>query len=118
MPVAIPRPWIMATEQGEIPGWKLAPLRKVMFVGPGSTEVSENDVLTEPTEAVMVIGPALCPADTATCARPFASVFAVAALSVAEPPATAKATWAPETGLPLASVTRTTIGAPKAVPVW
>src|SRR5437764_2476366 len=87
-PGASPGATMVAMLHGEIdPGWKSAPFRKLTAVscGPGGTTVNEKVVLKLPTDAVTVAAPVPLPARAVTCARPFASVVALNAESVAGP---------------------------------
>src|SRR6476660_3963810 len=85
---AIPAPKMVTMPPGTTPGAKLAPLRnpEMVRLGPGSLLVSANDAVKLPTVAETEIGPGVAPAVTVMEALPEASVFAVAAESVALPP--------------------------------
>src|SRR5580704_2875914 len=105
-------------EPGEAPGGKLAPLTIAVMVGPGggtAVAVSANSAVKPPDEAVTTMLPGVEPAVTVIDACPLLPVGTVAALSVALPLVTAKATLTPATGLLLAFTAWTTNGIEKAV---
>jgi hypothetical protein len=78
--------------------------------------VKTAGTLTPATDALMVTVPTVAPRVTVIWACPLAPVTALALLSVALPPVTAKLTERPGTKLPLASLTCTTKGLGSAVP--
>src|SRR5581483_170487 len=108
-----------------VPAFPL-PLTRVRFAGPlgALVAVAVNVIglpVSEPELAVTAFDPAAGPSVRTVEAKPLPLVVTDVALSAPPPPATVNVTPIPETGFPLASVTSTVKGLPRAcpeVPVW